>query len=115
MAAKRTFLVNNTLVDDLPRGGVFLRVKAGANRVVLINNLLLGNARMDADRNWEIRIQLCRQAQRVASAPTGDYRLRASSSLVGKAIEPGQLMPRHCGRNGNMCTQSRVSRCRQAR
>jgi hypothetical protein len=83
------FLVNNTLVDDLPRGGVFLRVKPGASRVVLINNLLLGNARLDAKRDWESESNLVAKRDVVVSAATGDYRLRAASSLVGKAIEPG--------------------------
>jgi len=83
------FLVNNTLVDDVPRGGVFLKVLAGAGRVVLINNLLLGNAILETSREWESDSNHVVTRDDMASAPTGDYRLRATSPLVGKAIEPG--------------------------
>ena len=48
------FMVNNTLVDDLPRGGDFLRVYPGADRVLVHNNLLLGNARLNLDPQWEL-------------------------------------------------------------
>jgi len=83
------FLVNNTLVDDVPRGGAFLRVTPGAGRVVLINNLLLGNAILEPRPDWESDSNQVAQRDDMVSAATGDYRLRAASSLVGKAIEPG--------------------------
>lgn len=83
------FLVNNTLVDDLPRGGVFLRAAPGAGRVVLINNLLLGNARLDAKHHWEAASNIFAGGADVASAASGDYRLRARSPQVGKAVDPG--------------------------
>ena len=38
----RLFLVNNTLVDDRPFGGVMLQVAKGADRIVAVNNLLAG-------------------------------------------------------------------------
>src|SRR5206468_3843077 len=37
------YLVSNTMVDDLSRGGNFVHARDGANRVLLINNLLIGN------------------------------------------------------------------------
>ena len=83
------FLVNNTLVDDLPRNGNFLRVMPGSGRVVLINNLLLGNATLTAERQWESASNIVAQRADVASAASGDYRLRAASPLVGMAVEPG--------------------------
>jgi hypothetical protein len=83
------FLVNNTLVDEAPRGGVFLRVTPGAGRVVLINNLLLGNTILEASREWESDSNHVVTRDDMVSAPIGDYRLRAASPLVGKAIEPG--------------------------
>ncbi len=83
------YLVNNTLVDELPRGGVLLRVAPGASRVVLINNLTLGNAALVAEVNWESRANAVAGPEDVVSAAAGDYRLRASSALVGKGIDPG--------------------------
>jgi len=64
-------------------------VTPGAGRVVLINNLLLGNAILEPRPDWESDSNQVAQRDDMVSAPTGDYRLRAASSLVGKAIEPG--------------------------
>ena len=86
---RELFLVNNTLVDDLPQGGTFLRVAPGAGRVVLINNVLLGNRALALERSWESTANAVARPADVVSTESGDYRLRARSKLVGKAIEPG--------------------------
>ena len=83
------YLVNNTLVDDLPHHGVLLRVAPGANRVVLINNLTLGSATLAPEAPWESRSNVVAAPEDLASAANGDYRLRASSPLVAKGIDPG--------------------------
>jgi hypothetical protein len=83
------FLVNNTLVDDLPRGGDFLRVYPGADRVLVYNNLLLGNASLKQEPLWESAANFVARPSDVVSAATGDFRLRASSPLARKAVEPG--------------------------
>ena len=83
------YLVNNTLVDDLPHDGVLLRVAPGASRVVLINNLTLGNAGLTAEVPWESQSNVAAGPEDMASAASGDYRLRASSALVGKGVDPG--------------------------
>ncbi|MDO8450873.1 MAG: hypothetical protein Q7T10_18935 [Rhodoferax sp.] len=41
-------LENNTLVDALPRGGVFLRVAPGADAIRAVNNLLVGPGRLES-------------------------------------------------------------------
>lgn len=41
-------LENNTLVNPLPRGGVFLRVAPGANAIRAINNQLVGPGTLDS-------------------------------------------------------------------
>jgi len=86
---RELFLVNNTLVDDLPRGGTFLQVAQGAGRVVLINNVLLGNGPLAIERSWEAVANGVARPADMVSAESGDYRLRAHSGLVGKAVEPG--------------------------
>ncbi len=83
------FLVNNLLIDDLPHGGEFLKVYPGADRIVLRNNLLLGNARLLHDPSWETAANFIGQPSDLESVATGDYRLHATSKLVGKAEEPG--------------------------
>ncbi len=83
------FLVNNTLVDDLPRGGEVLHVYPGADRILVHNNLLLGNARLAQDSRWDLAANFVAGPSDVASVATGDLRLRASSALVRKAVEPG--------------------------
>jgi hypothetical protein len=79
------YLINNTVVDDLPRGGIFLRTYPGAGRVVARNNLWVGSgtapSREDAelDNNFSIG-RLALDAQ---------YRLKAGSRLRGKSKDPG--------------------------
>lgn len=65
----RLWLEKNTLVNDNPWGGTFLRVAKGTNQVVAVNNLLLGNGgiqnqadisimdNMDAQWDWFVMPQ----------------------------------------------------------
>ncbi|WP_341676599.1 right-handed parallel beta-helix repeat-containing protein [Niveibacterium sp. SC-1] len=80
-------LSHNTLVDDKPRNGIFLKVEPGSAVVRAQNNVLVGgNGRLDgvdaADAghnfaaDWEVFVQPQRD----------DYRLRKGSKLHGKAI-----------------------------
>jgi Right handed beta helix region len=45
----RLYMVNNTIVNDNPYGGAFLRVAAGAEFVASSNNLLLGPGRIHVE------------------------------------------------------------------
>lgn len=54
------YLSGNTLVDERPQGGYFLRVQPGAGRVRAVNNLLLGRSALEA-------------ATEGAAAGTGEY------------------------------------------
>jgi hypothetical protein len=49
---------------------------------------LLGNATLAVERQWESTSNIVAGRADMASAATGDYRLRAASPLVGKAVEP---------------------------
>ncbi|WP_295961130.1 hypothetical protein [Rhodoferax sp.] len=77
-------LAYNTLVDDLPSGGIWLRVKPGADAVLAVNNLLIGTAPLRATTPGDFRNNF--NTDRSSFAPGGEYRLRAGSPLVGKAI-----------------------------
>ena len=84
----RLYLVNNTLVDDRPHGGVFLRVNPGRVAVLAVNNLLVGKGKLaDAgpgtyQNNFNVDIG------EFVLAVRDDYRLNERSTLWGKAIEP---------------------------
>lgn len=60
----RLYLASNTLANDHPYGGAFLRVYSGADRVISMNNILVGKGKLhanidirslnDAHARWEI-------------------------------------------------------------
>ena len=77
-------LAYNTLVDDLPNGGIWLKVKPGADSVLAMNNLLVGTAPLQATTPGDFRNNF--NIDRSSLAPDGSYRLRAGSPLSGKAI-----------------------------
>lgn len=74
----RLYLSSNTLINDHPNGGAFLRVEPGAARVVSTNNLLIGRGRYhvpdnlesinDIDAGWEIFSQASRHDYRLNDA-----------------------------------------------
>ena len=77
-------LAYNTLVDDLPSGGTWLRVKPGADAVLAVNNVLVGTAPLPATMPGDFRNNI--NTDRSIFAPGGDYRLRAGAALLGKAV-----------------------------
>ena len=83
------FLVNNTLVDDSRGGGEFLHVAAGAQRAVVINNLLLGNTAFAIGGPGKDAGNVIANRREVVAPALFDYRLRKASVLVGTANDPG--------------------------
>lgn len=84
-------LINNTIVDLLPRGGIYLRVApAPGGRVRLVNNLLAGNPYFAASSDWEQQGNHVVDWDAFVLAVRGDYRLRPNSPLRGKAVDPGE-------------------------
>ena len=83
------YLVHNTLIDDMPRGGVFLRVSAGAQTVRVVNNLLVGNG------TWSIAVPAVFRNNPPADRTDfvdlagGDFRLSPKSRVHGKVGDPG--------------------------
>jgi hypothetical protein len=77
-------LAYNTLVDDLPGGGIWLKVKPGADAVLAVNNLLVGTAPLQATASEDFRNNF--NTDRSSFTPGGNYQLRAGSPLLGKAI-----------------------------
>jgi hypothetical protein len=83
------YLAHNTLVNLLPRGGVFLRVAPEASAVLALNNLLLGPGTLEAAGPGEYRNNLAALPEDFVLAASFDYRLAAGSRLKGRAVDAG--------------------------
>ena len=77
------YLANNTLVNPLQRGGIYLRVAAGANAIAAANNVLLGPGTLDDTGPGIYRNNPSATPRDFQDADAYDYRLRAGSPLIG--------------------------------
>jgi hypothetical protein len=84
------YLVHNTLVDQRPGGGIWLRVTPRETEVVLANNLLVGAPRLAAQGYWTRRANFSADWDEFVRAAREDFRLKPDSSLRGKAQDMGQ-------------------------
>ena len=111
------YLASNTIIDDRPSSGIMLQVKPGAQQVQAVNNLVVGNAKLEGGqlKGWRDRVKDVAKAVYYQDksrlwAETGikgsfvnnsnvdwtafalpmryDYRLVAGSGLDGKFVEP---------------------------
>ncbi|MCV2352899.1 hypothetical protein LNV09_01850 [Paucibacter sp. B2R-40] len=85
-------VINNTLVDRRPSGGVFLRVSPGPVKVRIFNNLLVGNPRFATDPIWELGANFTADLDEFVLAARENFALRPNSPLRGKAIDPGAAL-----------------------
>jgi len=102
------YLSANTLVDERPQGGYFLRVQPGVGRVRAVNNLLFGRSALEtategaAAGTGEYAGNVKVDAGAFAQLASQDYRLRkriVDTRLFGKLAVPGaangvELAPR---------------------
>ncbi len=84
------YLVHNTLVDQRPGGGVWLRVTPPQTEVLLANNLLVGPSRLAAETRWTRRANFNADWDEFVRAVRDDFRLKPESSLRGKAQDAGE-------------------------
>ncbi len=82
------YLSHNTLVDH-HQGGHFLRVWPGADRLLAVNNLLVGPGTMTHAGTGTYARNLHARASDFRSAAAYDYRLHAKARQAGKAVDPG--------------------------
>jgi len=75
----------NTLVNERPKGATFVRVNKGARQVELVNNVLVGSGSMSINAPLVSRGNVEAARMEFADPAKFDYRLRASSRLVGRA------------------------------
>lgn len=87
----RLYLVNNTLVDGRPQGGVFLRLAPGTRSVLAINNILVGNGSLESAGPGTYRNNFNAGWEAFERAARDDYRLASDSPLRFKGVEPPQL------------------------
>jgi hypothetical protein len=81
------YLVSNTLVDDLPLGGQYLRVAPSARRVEALNNLLVGRNGSTEWASGGFGGNFAVATSEVVSANSFDFRLRTNSAVVGLAVD----------------------------
>jgi hypothetical protein len=85
------YLINNTLVDNRPHGGIFLKFKPGQGTVVAVNNLLVGKGKLESAGPGDYRNNFNVDWDQFVQAVREDYRLNEASSYLGKGVEPPQV------------------------
>lgn len=114
------YLASNTIVDDRPQGGIMLRVADGERQVYAVNNLLVGQGKLDGGqvKGWRDRLRDIAKAayyqdSKLLWTKTGiegrfinnfnvdwsafalpvryDYRLLPKSGLDGKFVLPEEV------------------------
>ncbi|MFN3861135.1 MAG: hypothetical protein ACK4R2_06665 [Roseateles sp.] len=83
-------LVHNTLVDQRPSGGIWLRVTPRHAEVMLANNLFVGGPALAAEGHWTRRANFTADWDEFVRAAREDFRLRPDSGLRGKAQDMGE-------------------------
>lgn len=83
------YLINNTLVDNRPKNGIFLKVGQGNVLIRAINNLLVGKGKLEISGPGEYRNNINVDWDQFVNAQREDYRLKFNSRLIGTAVEPG--------------------------
>ena len=87
------YFVNNTVIDERASGGVALRVRPGAARVLAMNNLVVGGAAdlALAAGPGEYRHNYQAAPADLANGAAETYPLRAGSPLVGRTESLGDM------------------------
>ncbi len=83
----KLYLVNNTLIDKRPSGGIFLRVKPGDVAVRAVNNLLVGEGKLESAAPGHYANNYSVDWNVFVAASREDYRLRPDSILIGRAVD----------------------------
>jgi hypothetical protein len=92
--ANELYFAHNTVANDRPRGGVFMRVHSGAGAVRLVNNAFVGKGDLDL-RSAALQAGNARPGWEEFALPARlDFRPKRTSSLVGKAGDPGSVRGR---------------------
>ena len=82
------YLVNNTLVDNRPQSGVFLSVRQGLGAITAVNNLLVGQGKLETAGPGNYRNNFNVDWDEFVFAARDDFHLKPGSKLRGKGIAP---------------------------
>lgn len=81
-------LINNTLVDLRPQGGVFFRVKPGRVNIQAVNNLLIGKGSLEKAGEGRYQNNINVDFDDFVKANREDFRLASTSRLIGRGVLP---------------------------
>nr|WP_295082304.1 right-handed parallel beta-helix repeat-containing protein [uncultured Roseateles sp.] len=88
-------LINNTVVDGRPSGGIFLRVSPaqgpGQVKVRIFNNLWVGNPKLPEQADWQQGGNLAVDYDVFVQANRDNYLLKPGAKVRGKAVDPGEV------------------------
>lgn len=87
-ADNRLYLLQNTLVNDHPHAGRFVRLVPDVGPIVLANNLLLGRGELPHGDNVHSSHNPKAASSDFVNAANGDYRLRDPSDPRWQAVAP---------------------------
>ena len=82
------YFVNNTVVNDLPGGGRFLFVRAGAEPARVVNNVFSGRGDVLSGPG-ELRNNVVTARTDFVDPADFDYRLKAGAAAIGRGVDPG--------------------------
>jgi hypothetical protein len=83
------YFVNNTVVNDLPAGGRFLFVRAGADAARIVNNVFSGRGDVLSGPG-ELRNNVVAAKTDFVNPADFDYRLKAGAAAIGRGVDPGR-------------------------
>lgn len=81
-------LINNTLIDLRPQGGVFFRVKPGRVNIQAVNNLLIGKGTLEKAGEGRYQNNINVDFDDFVKANREDFRLASTSRLIGRGVLP---------------------------
>ncbi len=84
------YLAHNTLIDDAPRGGPFVRVWPGEVTVRAVGNVYAGSGAFTDASGADLSHNFRATADDFVAAASHDYRLRPDSPLRGRTKGVGQ-------------------------
>lgn len=84
----RLYLMNNTLVNDRSLAGAFLRAKAGATNITVVNNVRVGFGRYQADDALQVENDVEIERSALEEPDRFDYRLTPAAAQKARFARP---------------------------
>jgi hypothetical protein len=83
------YFVNNTVVNDGPRSGRFVRIKQGSDSARFVNNIFAGQGQLP-DGPEQLENNLSTDKSIFVAAERYDYHLKAGTKAIDSGIDPGE-------------------------